>query len=298
MISPDTIAQELTQAEQKRIAVAGSVNSDTNQVRLGYQEIIKQLQPILGNADPQTDQEKLAIGQTIFTIATIYTSLAYHDTDQNKQKQEYLQKAKQLMEGKLMQICQPAMEKLNHSVHNTPLIWQAEINRVKARIEEKKPYATEDDLKKARNYYAQAVNSANQAFFDSIIRNNDLWSGALSVWSTALGEKSLTYSKQEQDQALIEMSNVVGTTYSLYTSGGHKDLDRTSTVLGRVINYCASNQIDEGHPTYQQTTMLFVLIARDMPKDILQKMLSKAEKENLKLPANLTRTLQTIIDRK
>lgn len=292
-----TIAQKLGQAEEERVVVGGGSNPEVETVKQGYEAIIDELSSILEQPQIKTEEEKLAIGQTIFTIATIYTSLAHHGTNKDQEKTDYLKQARELMDGELMKTCQPAMERTNHSVHNTPLIWSAEINRVKARIEERKPNATRQDLDRAVELYEAAVKEANQVFYESVTSQTNLWTGALSAWSTALGEKARLLPIEKQNEALTDMANIIGVTYSLYANGSHKDLDRTSAVIGRTIQYCAENKIPENNPTYQQSLMLFLLVAPDMDKKTLSNMLEKAQKDNLTLPTNFISALQAIIDK-
>jgi hypothetical protein len=177
------------------------------------------------------------------------------------------------------------MRKQNVTVTNDPILWDAEIARIKARILERQPHPTQENINQAITFYTEAVDSGFTTYLSAISQNNHpLQLGALSAYATALGERARLRPPENKDLALLEMSTASGLIWTIYPEV--KNFDRTETVLGRVLTYCWENQIPENHPTLRQALFLYLKLARETEdKTRFKARLEQVEK--MKFPPSL-----------
>jgi hypothetical protein len=260
------IVKTLQEAEEIRVRAAGDVSGNLEQTRTLYLKAIDKIKRITSQFTPESvvsadQQTKIGVGQAEWSIATIYTSLAKHGAQNDQEISQYLKLAQEQLDSPLLEAVLPTIEKINLSATNDPLLWGAEIARIKARIEERQPNASPENLAKAIEHYSTAVDYSYDVYFSAVSQENrSLQLAALSSYATALGERARIRSKAESAMALQEMSVAASIIEHIYTE--LPNFDRYETVLGRIIDYCVENQISENHPTFQQAIVLYIELSK------------------------------------
>lgn len=295
------IIKTLQEAETMRAQAAGEVTQDIEKTQACYLQAIEMVKRITADSIPEslaiTDpQTKIGVGQAEWTIATIYTSLAKHGARNDDETREFLRLAAEHLNSPLLQIALPEMEKTNKSATGDPLLWRAEIARIWARIQERQPNATPENIAQAIKHYSKAVDYSYNTYLEAAkTSDRSLQLAALSAYTTALGERAKIRPIENKEIALSEMSTVAGILYSIYQE--YTNFDRLETVLGRIIDYCLENNVSEDHPAFRQSVMLYLELARISKDEASQTRfklrLEVLQKKNLPVAQSLIEALKT-----
>lgn len=252
------------EAETLRASAGGEASSDPKAVKQIYEQSAAKFQSVV-DAYPRTPEELRAldpetqtvVGQSIWSVATVYTSLAKHASDEEQEIRRYLTLAQQAIDDARLQVVYEAMNARNLGIDSNPIVWGAEIYRIRARIQERQPNATSENFQKAREYYTQAMEIAWSIYLSAVKqRNRKLQLGALSAYTTPLIERAKIRPPEEIQITLSEMAAGNGLLAHLYQE--LPNFDRTETVLARTIDFCLQHEIPENHPVFAMTVALFL----------------------------------------
>lgn len=243
----ERIRAHLEKAEGMRVAIAGDIGLDGSHKKNGYSAVIQVLEQSVSGFDEKNilgedDRVKIAVGQALYSIADSCCSMAKHGALDNDEKEAILQRASDIVDGPLFQACLSAMLDRNTSATDEVIIWGAETQRLRARIEERRPTP---DLEAARRYYSDADRMASRVFSSSIGDDPELEKNRLAacyVALTARAEYAGILPSDQRGRAKEIFKFVSRAIFDLYAVHGG-DFDRVETTIGRALAFCHRNGI-------------------------------------------------------
>ena len=286
-----TLARIVTEAEETRVLATPQFAVAPNEAVSLYRKTIALLQPIIDFAHTNSTKNNqtlvLGVGQAFLGTVSTYTSLANRPEDKSKVPY-YIQMAEATLADPSLTKCLPTLFSLNISIHGNPLLWEAEFERLKARIEERRlpPNPTA-----AITHYDKSLNVCLIHYQKAMkMHNRPLSQTSMLLYGTFFLERARHFPQT----ALNDMAVAMGIVMAIYSE--LQDLEKVEATIGRVLEWCIINNVAADHPTYKMAQILYLELAqKTSKKDLFIARLQQARAAKMALPNDFLDTLEQIV---